>query len=154
MRKTLMIACLLLTANFPLTMYGASPDPRAEIEAFNRKLENATRLMDNTATLALWAEDGISLLPSTKPMEGKSAIATFLESVTAQIHGAKMEKFELDCFAIDVFGDLASEWCAEHQVVVMPDGKPPFDGRGKILLVLRKGRDGNWRIEKEMWNQA
>jgi uncharacterized protein (TIGR02246 family) len=154
MRKTLMIVFLLLTANFPLTMKGASPDPRAEIEAFNRKLENATRSMDNTATLALWVEDGISLLPSTKPIEGKTAIATFLEGVTAQIHGAKMETFELKCFAIDVSGDLASEWCAEHQVVLMPDGKPPFNGRGKMLLVLRKGRDGNWRIEREMWNQA
>jgi len=65
-----------------------------------------------------------------------------------------METFQLECFAIDVSGDLASEWCAEHQVVLMPDGKPPFNGRGKMLLVLRKGRDGNWRIEREMWNQA
>src|SRR5271170_4972398 len=112
MQKTLMVAFLLLSANFPLpplTMKGASPDPRAEIAAFNRKLENATRLMDNTATLALWAEDGISLLPSTKPIEGKTAIAAFLEGVTAQIHGAKMEKFEWECFATDVSGDLAAE---------------------------------------------
>ena len=84
MRKTMMIAFLLLTANIPLTMKGASPDPRAEIEAFNRKLENATRLMDNTATLALWAEDGISLLPSTKPTQLEASMPSGRSESTVQ----------------------------------------------------------------------
>jgi uncharacterized protein (TIGR02246 family) len=153
MRKRV-IAFLLLIAIFPVPMKGSSPDPKAEIEVFNRRLEDATRSMDNAATLALWAEDGVSLLPSTKPIEGKAAIAAFLEGVTTQIHGAKMQEFKLECFAIDVSGELATEWCNEHQVVVMPGGKPPFDGRGKMLLVLRRGTDGHWRIEREMWNQA
>src|SRR5271154_1713217 len=152
MRKFVIV--LILMATLPLMAKGATADPRAEIETFNRTLEQATRMMDNKATLALWAEDGVSLLPSTKPIEGKAAIAAFLEGVTAQIRGAKMEKFELECFGIDVSGDLASEWCNEHQVVVMPDGKPPFDGRGKMLLVLRRGTDGHWRIEREMRKQA
>jgi uncharacterized protein (TIGR02246 family) len=153
MRKCV-IAFLLLKAIFPVSMKGSSPDPKAEIQVFNRRLEDATRSMDNAATLALWAENGISLLPSTKPIEGKAAIAAFLEGVTTQIHGAKMQDFKLECFAVDVSGELATEWCNEHQVVVMPDGKPPFDGRGKMLLVLRRGTDGHWRIEREMWNQA
>jgi uncharacterized protein (TIGR02246 family) len=154
MRQWLVLFFLLVTATVPAVPQVASANPRAEIEAFNRKLEAATRQMDNTATLALWAEDGISLLPSTKPIVGKIAIAAFLESVTAEIHDARMEKFEFECFAIDLSGDMATEWCNEHQVVLLPGGKPPFDGRGKMLLVLRKGLDGNWRIEREMWNQA
>ena len=36
---------------------------RAEIGAFNDSLAAATRRMDNAATLALWADDGVSLLP-------------------------------------------------------------------------------------------
>ena len=110
--------------------------------------------MDNTATVALWADDGISLLPSTKPIVGKGGNRRLPGSVTAQIQGAKMEKFELECFAIDVSGDVASEWCTEHQVVLMPGGKPTFNGRGKMLLVLRRGLDGKWRLLREMWNQA
>ena len=65
-----------------------------------------------------------------------------------------MQKFEMECFAIDVSDNLATEWCTEHQIVQMPGGKPPFDGHGKMLLVLRKSSDGNWRMEREMWNQA
>jgi uncharacterized protein (TIGR02246 family) len=127
---------------------------RAEIEAFNRSFDEATRHMDNAAALALWEDDGTSLLPSTKPIAGKKAIAAFLEQVTAQLQGAHMEKFEDTCFDIQVVGDWASEWCVEHQIVQLPAGKPPFDGWGKMLLVLHRGADGKWRLKQEMWNQA
>ncbi len=127
---------------------------QAEIEAFNMRLENATRSMNNAQIMALWAEDGISLLPSTKPMVGKAAIGEFLTSVTSQLQGARMERFEMHCSGIEVVGDWATEWCDEHQVVVLPGGKPPFDGRGRMLFVLHKSGDGSWLIKREMWNQG
>ena len=154
MRTFLVFFLLFLAAVLQILAQTEPASPRTEIEAFNRKFEDATRRMDNAATLALWADDGISLLPATKPIVGKGAIATFMDGVTAQLKGAKMEKFEMECFAVDVSGDTASEWCSEHQVVQMPVGKPPFDGRGKMLLVLKKGLDGKWRLLREMWNQA
>jgi uncharacterized protein (TIGR02246 family) len=154
MQKLLILPLLILTAAMPIVAQTAPLSPHAEIEAFNRKFEDATRRMDNSAIVALWADDGISLLPSTKPLVGKVAIAAFIDSSTSEIKGARMEKFELECFAIDVSGDIASEWCNEHQVVVMPDGKPPFNGRGRMLLILKRGPDGRWRLLREMWNQA
>jgi uncharacterized protein (TIGR02246 family) len=154
MQKSLLFPLLLLAAALPIIAQTAPPSPRTAIEAFNQKFGDATRRMDNAATVALWADDGISLLPSTKPIVGKKAIAAFLDRATAEIQGARMQKFEMECFAIDVSGDVASEWCSEHQVVLMPGGKPPFNGRGKMLLVLRRGLDGKWRLLREMWNQA
>jgi len=153
MRKFL-IFLLQLAAALSTIAQTMPLSPREEIQAFNRKLEDATRQMDNAAIVALWADDGISLLPSTKPIVGKAAISAFLDSVTAQIKGARMEKYEMECFAIDVSGDIASEWCSEHQVVVMPGDKPPFNGRGKMLFVLRRGLDCKWHLQREMWNQA
>jgi ketosteroid isomerase-like protein len=127
---------------------------RADIESFNRALSDATRRMDNAATLALWSEDGVSLLPSTKPIQGKAAIGAFLSATTAAFPGAQMEQFELRCQDVEVSGDWASEWCLEHQVVRFADGRPRFDGWGKLLLVLHRSSDGPWRIRTEMWNQA
>lgn len=124
------------------------------VEAFNRALDAATRRMDNAATLALWADDGVSLLPSTKPIAGKAAIAKFLGDVMSSLAGAHVERFDLRCFDIAVAGDWASEWCTEHQVVILGGGKPPFDGWGKMLLVLHREADGAWRLKREMWNQA
>ena len=126
----------------------------AGIASFNHALDTATRNMDNAATLVLWEDDGISLLPATPPIVGKQAIATFLGGIQKQFPDAHMQSFESQCFDIRVSGDLATEWCTEHQVVNLAKGKPPFDGRGKMLLVLHRGVDGKWRLRQEMWNQA
>ena len=131
----------------------ASTADRAGVAAFNRALDSATRTMDNAATLALWADDGVTLLPDTKPIVGKPAIAAFLTRVTGGITGARMTSFTMTCDGIAVSGPLASEWCVEHQVVALPDGKT-FDGWGKMLLVLRRDPDGRWRLLREMWNQG
>lgn len=129
-------------------------DGVAGIEAFNRALEAATKAMDNAAAVALWEEDGVSLLPSTRPIIGKAAIAQFFDAVTKGMPGAKMASFTLRCGDIQVSGPLGSEWCTEHQVVTFPAGQPPFDGWGKMLLVLHRDGDGKWRLLREMWNQA
>jgi ketosteroid isomerase-like protein len=133
---------------------GASWAADAGMEEFNRALIQATTRMDNAAALALWEDDGIALLPQTKPIIGKKAIAKFLDDVSSQLTGARMEKFEMQCFDIERHGNVATEWCEEHQHVLLADGKPPFDGRGKMLLILHRGADGKWRMRREMWNEG
>lgn len=150
-RLTLFLVTLLPAL---ATAQAATNEGRAGIEAFNRALAAATRTMDNAATMALWEAGGVSLLPSTISIVGKPAIAQFLNDVTKQLTGAKMESFDLRCFGIEVSGSLGSEWCLEHQVVAFPDARPRFDGWGKLLLVLHRGVDGTWRLIREMWNQA
>jgi ketosteroid isomerase-like protein len=127
---------------------------RADIESFNRALSDATRRMDNAATLALWSEDGVSLRPSTKTDPGQGRDRRLPERDDGGLPRAQMEQFELRCQDVEVSGDWASEWCLEHQVVRFADGRPRFDGWGKLLLVLHRSSDGPWRIRTEMWNQA
>ncbi len=129
-------------------------EDRGGIEAFNRGLIDATTAMDNAATMALWEDEGVSLLPATPPIVGKTAIAAFLDKVMAQLPGAHMRSFAMHCAGIEISGDLATEYCDEHQVVELGGGKAPFDGRGKMLFVLHRGPDGKWRAQREMWNQG
>jgi ketosteroid isomerase-like protein len=123
------------------------------VETFNKALDSATRKMDNTAILALWEEDGVSLLPMMQPISGKPAIGKYLNDVMAMLPGATMKTFEMQCHEITVSGDWASEWCGAHQIVDIP-GKPSFDGWGKMLFVLHRGPDGQFRVKQEMWQQA
>jgi hypothetical protein len=118
MHRLLLLALFLVNPSFSISQVVPS-GLSTEIQAFNEKLESATKGMNNEETMALWADDG----------------------------------FEMQCHAISGSGNWASEWCEEHQIVLLPGGKPPFDGRGKMLLVLAKQADGNWRIEREMWTQ-
>ncbi len=133
----------------------ASPDAGyAGVAAFNLAFDAATRKMDTAATLALWQQDGVSLLPSTQPVIGKPALARFMRTVMAQLAGGRMTRFDSACHDIRVSGAWASEWCSEHQQVSFSDGRVPFEGWGKLLLVLHRGVDGHWRLATEMWNQG
>jgi len=133
---------------------GGNEAARREIEAFNKKYIAAHLRMDNTAVLSMWAEDGISLLPATDPMIGKEAIGKFMDEVVGRMPGYHMQKMDVDFQGIEVSGDWASEWAEEHQVVQPPPGRRMIDSSGKLLLVLRREADGNWRITREMWNQG
>jgi uncharacterized protein (TIGR02246 family) len=133
---------------------GGKETGRREIEAFNKKYIAAHLQMDNAAVLSMWAEDGISLLPATDPMIGKEAIGKFMDEVVGRMPGYHLQKMDVDFQGIEVSGDWASEWAEEHQVVQPPPGRRVIDSYGKLLLVLHREADGNWRITREMWNQG
>ncbi|MFI5257703.1 MAG: hypothetical protein ACHQRK_10635, partial [Gemmatimonadales bacterium] len=95
-RALLVLLAALSFAPAGLHAQSAAPSQSAhpDIDSFNRALADATRRMDNAATLALWNDDGVSLLPSTKPIVGKAAIGAFVNAMTASFPGAHMEKFD------------------------------------------------------------
>jgi ketosteroid isomerase-like protein len=156
MRINFGVALLTCAAAASFAASGDSGAPAAAIsgiEEFNQALIQATTHMDNAASLALWEDDGIALLPQNKPIVGKKALSKFLDDVTSRMPGARMQKFEMQCFDIETTSDWATEWCQEHQLVSFPKGSP-FDGWGKMLLVLHRGADGKWRMRREMWNEG
>jgi uncharacterized protein (TIGR02246 family) len=157
-----MIACLTLAvmsftrieARARQTNANTAGSSRAEIDAFNKKYIAAHLRMDNAAVMSMWAEDGTSLLPTTDPIIGKEAIGKFMDEVVGRMPGYHMQRMDVDFQGIEVSGDWASEWAEEHQVVQPPPGKRVIDSYGKLLLVLHREADGNWRITREMWNQG
>jgi ketosteroid isomerase-like protein len=153
MRTLGVVLVMLCLGSRPAAAQAAAPDAQPGIARFNKALDDATRRMDNAATLALWEDDGVTLLPQTAPVAGKKAIAAFLDAATAPLAGARMETFDMDCHDIEVSGDSASEWCNEHQVVRLSSANT-FNGWGRMLLLLHRGADGTWRMKREMWQPA
>lgn len=129
------------------------PADQSGVATFNRAFTDAIRTMNNDAVLSLWEEDGIALLPDTKAVRGKAAMRTMLDGISSAHPKAKMEHFTNQCFDIVGSATWVSEWCLEHQVVSEP-GKPTFNSWGKLLLVLHRQASGEWRLAREMWNQA
>ena len=128
------------------------PDPKAEILAFNQSFINAHLRMDNPAIIDMWAEDGVSLLPSMSPMVGRAAIGKFITDISAQMPGYKIVREKIDFRDIQVSGDWASEWGLETQGLQPPGNQPTMEGYGKLLFVLHKNPTGEWKIQQEMWN--
>jgi ketosteroid isomerase-like protein len=127
-------------------------DSKSEILAFNEKFINAHLRMDDSAIIAMWAEDGVSLLPSMAPMVGRSTIGKFITDISAQMPGYKIVRERIDFRDIQVSGDWASEWGLETQGLQPPNNQPTMEGYGKILFVLHKDAKGEWKIQQEMWN--
>lgn len=123
----------------------------AELRAFNDKFTEAHLKMDLPAILGFWADDGVTLLPGMEAVRGKPAIQKFLQDAFSKMSGAKMLKQDDDFQDLEVSGDWASEWAITHQVIQPPDGKPQIDVWGKMLLVLHREKDGQWKVKREAW---
>jgi len=149
-RHLLLVLVLPLVSVCPVRAASA----QQEIDVFNHDFRDATLRMDNVAAMALWEDDGVTLLPGLAPIEGKRTIAKWLDDVVARMPGYRITAQENNFRDLQISGEWASEWGTTHQVVQPPNGKPPIDTWGKILLVLHRGRDGRWRIREEMWTQG
>lgn len=127
-------------------------DARERLDLFNQQFISACQNMDHSAAAALWAADGVDLLPSMAPMVGKDKIFEWLNSLSPQLAGAKMLDCSVEWRDIQIHGDLAYEWGINRQKIEFPPPKKTFQNEGKILLILKRQADGSWKIAMESWN--
>ncbi len=139
-------------AQEPAGRISADQRARQSLDAFNREFVGACQRMDHPAAAAFWADDGVDLLPGLEPMIGKAKIAQWLNGLTPQLRGAKMVYCTVDWRDIKIQGDWAYEWGINRQKIEFPPPQKPFEGDGKILLILKRQADGSWRLELESWN--
>lgn len=132
----------------------ANADAPSEIDAFNKKFTELHLKMDTPGIMAMWAEDGVDLMQGEAPIVGRKTITAWVENALSKNPGYKVTKEEMEFHDIQVCGDWASEWATEHQVAKAPEGKPDFDGHGKMALVLHRESNGEWKIKQEMWNAS
>ena len=130
----------------------ANDSARRAVDALNKREADACFKMDNAASAALWADDGVDLIQGLAPMIGKETIAKWYESLTPQLRGAKMEYCTIDWQAIKIQGDWAWEWGINRQKISFPPPQKPFQSEGKIVLILKRQTNGEWKIELESWN--
>jgi ketosteroid isomerase-like protein len=147
--RTLLAAGLSLLLVGAIGMTASSPGAREveEIEAFNERFEEVTLRVNNAGVIALWADDGVTLLPGMAPIEGKKTIARWLDEVVAKLPGYKATKQENEFHDIRVTGDWASEWGTTHQAVNRRTGSHRLKGMEKFCWYCIKTRaaSGGWR---------
>jgi len=110
--------------------------------------------MDPMATMSLWAEDGVDLLPGMEPMVGKSVISQWLKGLLEQMKGVKVLQCDVDWKQIEIKDDVAYEWGINTQTVSLPDRPEPQKNEGKITLILRRQPSGQWKLVLESWNNS
>src|SRR5260370_40064128 len=110
-KKVFLGACLvaLLLATGRMSARTAEDAGRKEIEAFNKRFVELHVKMDTAGVLALWAEDGVDLMPGNAPMIGKKKITAWVEDNLAKMPGYKVTKQEMAFRDIHVSRNWASE---------------------------------------------
>jgi uncharacterized protein (TIGR02246 family) len=151
--RTVWLAAALIALS-TLALRNQAASGKDQVENFNNHLRELHLNMDTAGIFALWADDGVDLMPGEAPMIGKKVIEAWVEDILAKMPDYKVTKQEMEFHDVRVSGDWASEWALEHQVVQPPGGKEPIETRGKIALVLHREANGEWRIKQEMWNAA
>jgi uncharacterized protein (TIGR02246 family) len=151
--RSLWLATVLIGLS-TIAASGQAASGKQELERFNNHFRELHLKMDTAGIFALWADDGVDLMPGEAPMIGKKVIQAWVEDILAKMPGYKVTKQEMEFHDIQVSGDWASEWALEHQVVQPPNGKEPIETWGKMALVLHREANGEWRIKQEMWNAA
>src|SRR6266705_3669829 len=68
---------------------------RGEIDAFNKKFVELHLKMDTPGIMAMWAEDGVDLMPGEAPLVGRKTITAWVENVLAKMPGYKVTKEEM-----------------------------------------------------------
>ncbi len=156
-RAAAAVACAAATAAIAPCIVVAQSAPaaaRAAVDTLNAKEVKACREMDNAASAALWADDGVDLIEGLQPMVGKAVIAAWLNGLTPGLKGAKMVYCTIEWKQITVAGDWAYEWGVNRQRIEFPSPQQPFETEGKITLVLKRQADGAWKIALESWNSS
>lgn len=153
-RKAILGACFVALLMAAAQMKARTEEDRArkEIDAFNERYVELHLKMDTAGILALWAEEGVDLMPGAAAMIGRKKISDWVTDIVAKMPGYKVTKQEMDFHDVHVCGDWASEWATEHQVVQPPEGKPPIETYGKMAFVLHREGNGEWKVQQEMWN--
>lgn len=142
----LLFICLATLPSFARAHDSAA---RKQIESVNQKFDTAILHMDNAAVLALWADDGVEILPKMPLLDGKKAIADFFDQTTKQLVGYHLKSNDTKFHDISISGDLAVEWGTSDQVIIDPKGKEMHQ-QGYIMLALRRS-GSEWKLIREMW---
>src|SRR5258708_33479186 len=80
-----MVLLALIVAGATGVAFSRNKHVEAEIAQFNRNYTAAHLRMDNAAIIAMWAEDGVTLLPGMAPLAGRENIGRWLDDVTSKM---------------------------------------------------------------------
>jgi len=142
------IASLLVSCQSPAV------DLEAEGEALmqlSRDWSDLVATGDLDAILEGWADDAVLMAPNLPPMEGKTAIRSYVETAMG-IPGFSIS-WEPVSAHVATSGDMA--YLIERNISTMNDSLGnTITSHGKVITIWRKDDGGAWKNVVDMWNST
>jgi uncharacterized protein (TIGR02246 family) len=124
------------------------PEDLAAILELHAKDIDASRSRDFDTLLSLWTEDGVLLEQGKEPTVGIEAIKAYIDQQKEASKAYEILEYEHRWEEIKIIGDWAFEWGYFDAVAEMTRTNEIIEQRGKLLRVLKKQKDGSWKVAR------
>jgi uncharacterized protein (TIGR02246 family) len=147
-------ACSQASQETPAASANASPsasdqtEARRQIEAAAIGIWQAVARGDSAAILAEYADDALILGSGAPMLQGKPAVAKFLQGLFG---GNTLRDVKGNVTDIMISGDLAVETGTYAMTVIPKNGNAVAD-KGKYIHVWKKSVDGSWKVVRYVPN--
>ena len=147
-------SCSSASNETPAASANASPsasdqtEARRQIEAAAIGIWQAVARGDSAAILAEYADDALILGSGAPMLQGKPAVAKFLQGLFG---GNTLRDVKGNVTDIMISGDLAVETGTYAMTVIPKNGNAVAD-KGKYIHVWKKSVDGSWKVVRYVPN--
>ena len=126
-----------------------SEKDRTSIAELLRKHDATLESGDTQGLFALMTDDYVEMGAGAPPLEGKDVARKSLDDFFAN---NRMTTFKTDIRDIKVSGDWAYVRADNEQRITQKSDGTAREIHGKQMLLLHREKDGNWKIQTNMWN--
>jgi uncharacterized protein (TIGR02246 family) len=130
---------------------GASADMEA-VNALHQKDMEASRKWDVDTLATLWADDIVTLSQGDPPMIGKEANRAAMLRLRDDTKDLQIADYITSFNEVKIIGDWAFEWGTYSGTVRPVAGGEAVRSSGKVMRVLKKDKDGAWKIARAMYD--
>ena len=121
-----------------------------KIKALDEKDIAASLAQDHQGLLALWDPEGIAIPPNQAPIVGVEQIEAWLTQPAETEY--EVTRYEHHFEERRILGEWAFEWGTYWSAAAPLDGSEGFESTGKLLRILRRQPDGEWKVARAIWN--
>ena len=118
-----------------------------EIKALGTAIDTAAVMLDFEGIVSCFTEDAMLMPPNLEVIQGREVILNWIHAF-----GFKPIRHQIELTAIEGYGDLAYARGTYSEEYTMDGVNGPISDEGKLLYILRKNADGEWKIAIEMWS--
>ena len=120
---------------------------RAELAAVADAFSRAYMAGDVDTIVSLYTEDAVLIPHGGTEVRGLDAIEAFW----APREGVTIAHHKITSAQVEVFGDVATDY-GTYVARGSAGGQTWGPSHGNYLIVWKRGTDGQWRMQLDMWN--